>query len=410
MTKGDWYKIDEVYGENIYSVSEDEELTAADFPRRDNLSWGSDYVKSPAVIDYIKDNKDKYKEEVIVAVIDTGINIKHSMFKGRIADGYKSFVEKEQTIEDKEGHGSHVAGIIVNNTPDNVKVLPLKALDANGKGSDLDIAMAIDYAVSKNAKVINMSLGGRDIWGDNIIANAVKKAEDKGIAVVVAAGNDGKSADECVPSKIGYCITVSACDENGIISDYSNYGNCVDVCAPGNSILSAEKRHDDETECYDFKTGTSMATPYVSSAVSMLNILYPQYSEKQIESFVKNHVSKYSATDKNYGTGIIDLNNYVSDSKCGDVCFNYKNGDYYNEISVTLTTKTSGASIYYTTDGTVPSTTNGVKYSSAIKLVKDTQIRAIAFKSGMLASNVTKAEYRYSLCDFDDNFVVSGDK
>ena len=402
-------EIDDVYGENIYSICEDEELTPEDFPRRDNLSWGSDYINSPAIVDYINENNLDSKEDIVVAVIDTGINLNHGMFDGRIANGYKSFVEKEPTIEDKEGHGTHVSGIVVNNTPNNVKILPIKALASNGKGSDLDISMAVEYAITMNAKVINMSLGGKSKWGDSLITDAIKKAEALGITVVVAAGNDGESADECIPSKIEYCITVSACDKNGKIADFSNYGNCIDVCAPGVSIYSADKKNKDEKHCYDFKSGTSMATPYVASAVSLLKILYPKYSEKQIDSFVKNHVSSYSASDNNYGVGIIDLNNYVSNNKCSDVTYNYRSGDYIGEISVELNTKMNGASIYYTTDNSNPSTTNGAKYTGPVKITKDTQFKAIAVKNGMIASNITKAEYRFSLCDFDNNFIVYDD-
>ena len=396
-------EVDDVYGENVYSVNET--LTPDDFKRKDNLSWGSDFVESPALVDYINDTASINKDEVVVAVVDTGVNVDHSIFKDRIAEGGRSYVDNERDIDDKYGHGTHVAGIIVDNTPKNVKILPVKALGGNGKGTELGISQAIDYAVSKKVDVINMSLGGKANFTSSVVESSIKDAKKAGISVVVSAGNDNESADNCSPARAKECITVAASDENGDIADFSNYGYCVDVCAPGVSIYSSYKKNYGYIDTYNYESGTSMASPYVSSAICMVKMMHKDYSVSQIETFIENHVINY-AGDQRYGTGIIDLGSYTDTERCSDVVFNYPSGDYSDELNITLSCDTAGADIYYTTDNTTPSVNNGKKYTGAFAVDEATQVKAIAIKSGLGNSNVTKAEYRYRFCDFDSNFLI----
>ncbi|WP_288886424.1 S8 family serine peptidase [uncultured Eubacterium sp.] len=416
-------EIKSVSGENVYGVNDineeyyvedadinwernsvySEDYTANDFLRKDNLSWGSDFIESPFLVDYIKDSKDINKKDVVVAVIDTGVNVKHSIFEDRIVDGARSFVFSEPGIDDKYGHGTHIAGIIVDNTPSNVKILPIKALGANGKGSDLSISAAIDYAVEMGVDAINMSLGGKATWTTSLVEDSIKNAKNNGISVVVSAGNENDNADECSPSRSDACITVSACDDKGNIADFSNYGDCVDVCAPGVSIYSSYKSMYGYLDTYNYESGTSMATPYVTSAICMVKMLNKDFDVNQVEEFIEEHVDEYVA-DKNYGSGIIDLGSYLDGERCSDVIFDHSSGNPGdNPIEVKLSCATEGASIYYTTDNTTPSVNNGTKYSEPIIVEHKAQIKAIAINEGLLNSNVTKAEY------IDDNEVFDSD-
>ena len=382
-------KVESVYGENIYSVDDasvddyisvksineqyyktneykanaaDGSFTPDSFPRRDNLSWGSDYIKSPTLVDYINESSTINKKEMVVAVIDTGVNVDHSIFKGRIARGGRSYVTTEPTVDDEYGHGSHVAGIIVDNTPSNVKILPIKALGKTGKGSDLAIANAVDYAIFKKVDVINMSLGGKSTWTDSLLEKNIKKAIKAGISVVVGSGNEGKSADNYSPARLSECITVAASDVDGSVASFSNYGECIDVCAPGVGINSAYMKKAGYVDTYNYESGTSMATPFVASTVCMVKMMNPNYTPSVVEKSIKSHVLPIES-DKKYGNGIIELSNYVSGTRCGDVVFNHLNGEYFDESSlkVELSSSTSGATIYYTTDNTNPSATNGKK-------------------------------------------------
>uniref|UniRef100_UPI0025F1F80E S8 family serine peptidase n=1 Tax=Eubacterium sp. TaxID=142586 RepID=UPI0025F1F80E len=419
-------EIKSVSGENVYGVNDineeyydedadinwernsvySEDYTANDFLRKDNLSWGSDFIESPFLVDYIMDSKDINKKDVVVAVIDTGVNVKHSIFEDRIVDGARSYVFSEPSIDDKYGHGTHVAGIIVDNTPSNVKILPIKALGANGKGSDLSISAAIDYAVEMGVDAINMSLGGKATWTTSLVEDSIKNAKKNGISVVVSAGNENDNADECSPSRCDACITVSACDDEGNIADFSNYGDCVDVCAPGVSIYSSYKSMYGYLDTYNYESGTSMATPFVTSALCMVKMLHDDFNVNQVEEFIEGHVRDYEA-DKNYGSGIINVGSYLDGERCSDVIFDHSSGDMgENGGEVKLSCDTEGASIYYTLDNSTPSINNGTKYSEPISVKNRAQIKAIAIKEGMLNSNVTKAEYIDSHQVFDSDFLI----
>ena len=408
-------EIKSVSGENVYSVNDDidwnsnsvysSDFTASDFQRRDNLSWGSDFIESPFLVDYINDLKDIEKREFVVAVVDTGVNVKHSIFKDRIADGARSYVLGDISVDDDYGHGTHVAGIIADNTPSNVKILPIKALNANGKGSDISISAAIDYAVEMDVDAINMSLGGKPTWTTSLVEDSIKNAKKNGINVVVSAGNENSNADDCSPSRSENCITVSACDEEGKIASFSNYGDCVDVCAPGVSIYSSYKSMYGYLDTYNYMNGTSMATPYVTSAVCMVKMLHKDFDVNQIEEFIEGYVNEYEA-DKNYGSGIIDLGSYLDGERCSDVIFDYSSGDIGTGEEVKLSCSTEGASIYYTTDNSTPSANNGTEYSEPIFVKNGTQLKAIAIKEGLYDSNVTKVEYIDYDRAFDSDYLI----
>ena len=120
------------------AIGEPTEVAEAEFKRASHFSL----LDTENVWKSLKNSSTPGKG-VVIAVIDTGVNVDHSIFKGRIASGGRSYVTTEPTVDDEYGHGSHVAGIIVDNTPSNVKILPIKALGKTGKGSDLAIANAV---------------------------------------------------------------------------------------------------------------------------------------------------------------------------------------------------------------------------------------------------------------------------
>ncbi len=387
-----------VTGENTYSTCA---YTAADFPLSENLSWGADYIDSPQAVSYAKENK--LNKQVTVAVIDTGVDVDHQYLQGRILGTSKSVINS--SYDDQNGHGTHVSGIIVDNTPDNVKILAVQALNAAGKGTDYQLASAVNYAVSQKVDVINMSLGGLDVWSNSVLKTAIQNAYDNNITICVAAGNESDNAKNYYPANSSCCITVGAVDSSGKPGYYSNYGSVVDVSAPGSNIFSSITDGD-----YAEASGTSMATPFVSAACAMKILLTGKNSPKSTISYVKKNVTPHNDNRKDkYGTGIISLTNYVPKERTAPVCFNRLGGYYQdNSISISMSSADKSAKIYYTTDGTEPTKKNGTLYSKAITISKTTTFKAVAYDGSKYKSKVTKASYIFGQIARESDFTLKG--
>lgn len=393
--------VTEVSGENIYTVSD---YTADDFPLDENLSWGADYIDSPQLVDYARENN--VTGTVTVGIVDTGINTNHSFLKNRIDPKSRSCVSSEPTVEDNNGHGSHVAGIITDNTPENVRILAVKGLDANGQGTDSQLAAGIRAAADNGAEVINMSFGGLDLFGaSGVLKSALKYAYDKGVILVAAAGNESTDAGNTIPANSSYCITVAATDAVGEPAFFSNYGSVVDVAAPGVNINSSYKKSA-QADNYYRASGTSMATPFVVAACADAQLLHGKMRFAAMKSFITSHVTPYGATNKHYGAGIISLTDYAAVERSGPVVFSVLSGFYTEPMTVTLRSADSDAAIYYTTDGTVPDSTNGTLYTAPLTVDDDTCLKAVAYTDGKYKSKTTKALYQYSDSDIESNYLI----
>lgn len=195
-----------------------------------------------------------------VAIIDTGVNYNHvdligSMWAGGGTypnHGY-DFVEGDNDPMDLNGHGTHVAGIIggtganTNGTTGvcwKSNIMALRALGANGSGMTSDIVLAINFAVTNGAKVISMSLGQKNI--DASMNTALTNASNAGVAIIVAAGNDGANNEApgtpVYPcnSTVANLVCVTALDQKYSLASFSNYGTTsVDIGAPGTNIQSS---------------------------------------------------------------------------------------------------------------------------------------------------------------------------
>ena len=233
--------------------------------------------------------------DVKVAVIDTGIDYTHVDLAGKFAGGY-DFVNGDSDPMDDHGHGTHVSGTIaasINNLtggdPDNgvdpaeegvagiapnARILAYKVCDLNGSCNDFAIAQAIALAVQQQAKVINMSLGGAEF--SQAMYDAVQDAWLAGLVIVAGAGNNG-TTDLFYPAAFDNVISVGASDEDDLRASFSNYGNWVDIAAPGNVILSTYpmsgcslENTPGDTGCYAWNSGTSMATPHVAGAAALV--------------------------------------------------------------------------------------------------------------------------------------------
>ena len=265
--------------------------------------WGSERVSSALMKRVIKD-----KPKVTVAVIDTGIDETHPVFKNRLVTGV-NFVKYGKPPIDDNDHGTHVSGTVVQNTPENVQIMPLKVLDADGFGSDYLCKLGIDYALQNDAKVVNLSFGGYCEEKNCILSKAVKNAVSKGVTVIVSAGNDETDTANFCPANVSQAITVTASDIFDELASFSNFGAAVDICAPGYDIYSAIRGGE-----YGWMSGTSMASPHISAAAAMIKMNEPNLTPAQIESKITASAQDAGTKgkDKYFGHGILNLALYLN--------------------------------------------------------------------------------------------------
>lgn len=358
--------------------------------------YGCAMVNSKVAINKVA-NMEK-APEVIVAVFDSGLTNDHSYFDtSRILDGGKTLWGT--TTNDGHGHGTHVTGIIYNNTPANVKFRPYKVISDNNMGSLLSVALNVSVAVDKGADVINMSLGNySDVYTYLTFSDAVSYAKNKNVPVVVAAGNDFEELTTQVPALIDDCITVSSVNDAMQPSEFSNYGYTVDVAAPGekiNSVVPYENKiKENGISCnnhyYATVSGTSMATPFVSAAVAILLSLDPTLTVSDIETILEQTAQVPGNWDTDYGAGIVDFSEMMTLTKTTAPIIKLTEDG-------AVITATAQAKIYYTTDGSIPVVGESELYSGEpIKTTGVEKIRAIAFIEGQLQSNITTRALKWT--------------
>jgi len=266
--------------------------------------WGASAVHSQTAIDYI--TKQKIKRQVIVGVLDTGIDPNHPLFQGRLIETSSNFTSDPSY--DKNGHGTHTAGIIAANTPaESVKICAVKVLSDDGMGDLLGASLGIIWAAQTlKADVISMSLGGfTNGEAPQFLAEAVDYAQACGVVLVAAAGNDSADYRRYMPGGLENIITVGALDKDLRVSYYSNFGPGLDLVAPGTGIISARAGNDG----YISMDGTSMATPFVAAAAACARLIFPNYTYGQIESKLKHDALDLGAPgpDELYGFGLVDF-------------------------------------------------------------------------------------------------------
>jgi len=264
--------------------------------------------------------------EVTVAIIDTGVDYTHPDLANRVdTKNDYDYVNHDSNAMDDNGHGTHVAGILaaeLNNRvgiagtagPANVKILPLKVLDKEGDGDLYDAAMAIRDAADLGADVINLSLGGywdeRRYGKPKTMMEAVDYATGKGAVVIAAAGNEKDDTDYYIPASISDVITVSAVDEDLKFASFSNFGDSVDIAAPGENILSTWLGGG-----YVYGEGTSMATPFVAGAAALLKVQNPDLDPEELTDLLLEATTDLGkkGDDDLYGEGFLNVYQALQD-------------------------------------------------------------------------------------------------
>ncbi|MGW8761569.1 S8 family serine peptidase [Streptomyces sp. NPDC055815] len=231
-------------------------------------SWGLDRIDQAETA-----GDDKYTypdgggEGVTAYVIDTGVRITHQDFGGRATHGFDA-VDNDDSADDGNGHGTHVAGTIAGTShgvAKKAKIVAVRVLDDQGSGTTEQVVAGIDWVTQNHSgpSVANMSLGG---GADEALDAAVQRAIASGVTFAVAAGNESSDAGQGSPARVPEAITVASSTKDDEQSDFSNFGAVVDLYAPGSDITSDWNDSDTGTKTI---SGTSMATPHVTGAAAL---------------------------------------------------------------------------------------------------------------------------------------------
>lgn len=244
-----------------------------------NQQYGLQNTGPGAWVRLAWDHSTKRGSGLIIAVVDSGVDLQHPDLIGQIQPGGWDFVNDDNNPDDDHGHGTHVAGIIAakaNNLQGiagiahNAKVLPVKVLNAANTGNTFNIAAGIVYAVDRGAKIINLSLGGPT--PSTTTEGAIDYAVGRGVIVVAAAGNDGPGTT-LYPAAFDNVISVGAHDSTGATASFSSTNSQVDISAAGVDIISTipiSGATVTDPSGYRLLSGTSMAAPHVSGIVGLI--------------------------------------------------------------------------------------------------------------------------------------------
>ncbi len=391
-------------GENIESAS-----TLFSAPKYIHTSdafaqrWWTDLIRD----EYLNPNNDPYQwhhsmintysawgvttgsEDVLVAVVDSGINTNNIDLTGQVAAGGYDFTKNEEletdVNNDTNGHGTHVSGIIAAalngdlgaGIAPGVKLLPLKVVSGSSV-SNANVVKAVTYAITAGADIINLSLGGSGY--SSVIDQAMKDAYEAGLTVVAAMGNDHASNIVKYPAYFDTVISVCSVNEAGSLSGFSSFGEWADIAAPGSGIYSCSKS---DPKKYRYDEGTSMACPVVSGACALYMSAMGHVDPDTMKAVIKNSVT--GSAGPATGAGILDLAKMfdgdstapailLTGSDSETVIAQVQDGDAYTvseEVAETATIafkamnfdaseeSNEGTTIVYTTDGTVPFVSGG---------------------------------------------------
>jgi thermitase len=249
---------------------------------------------------------------VPIAVLDTGVDPTHPDLASKLLSGY-NFYDGNTDTRDVYGHGTAVAGVaaaLSNNSFGvtgiawNNPIMPLRISAPDGWATYSAMASAITYAVDKGVRVINLSYGGTS--SSTTLQNAVNYAWNKGAIVFASAGNSSTDSPT-YPAACTNAVAISATTSNDLLASFSNYGNWIDLSAPGSGIYTTLNGGG-----YGYKSGTSFSAPIAAGLAALIISANPSLSNKDVVDIMKMNADDLGSTgfDPYYGYGRI--NNYRS--------------------------------------------------------------------------------------------------
>ncbi len=397
------------------SKAKEEKPTYDGVPDRLN-SWGGEVSGAYAVKDYLTNNNSITKNDVTVAVVDSGIEYDHEFFSDKQdrleRTNFTTIHNKKEDEYDVHGHGTAVTSVIVDSTPDNVKVRNYKVTD-KGTFKYSDATIAILQAVIDGADIINCSFAFTS-WttslDSELFADVLKDTYNQGVLLVCSAGNytnESMQPATTLPSTSDYVLCVTGLEER-LKPTYSK-GKCVDVSAPGKNIPTAYKGS------YEYLNGTSFSSPLTASVCAEILTIYPSYTPEKLIDIIKETAVPYDyicALDGMfdiYGTGFIDAVEAVGIERVEKISSNLDGGQYKSEIILTLTAP-DDAEIYYSMNNRYPTKETGILYTEPICIYSNQFIvNAVAYNDSDAPSRLFSNFYRSSILEDESNFEIDKD-
>ena len=277
--------------------------------------WALPRIDAPAAWDLVTGTR-----AVTIAIVDSGLDMVHPEFSGRIVAPW-DVVYDDGDPEDTCGHGTHVTGILgatgnnaigIAGMAWDVNLMPVRVLNETCRGTEADVAAGIAYAVAQGAQIINLSLGGDTLLpceeGFQVMNQAVQNAHAAGRLVVAAAGNSGADRLLC-PARQVEALAVGATTPDDTRAGFSNYGEGLDLVAPGQSIYSTVPG-----DSYAEKSGTSMATPHVAGLAALVWSLFPDLTRDEVRDIMEATADDLGSPgwDADFGFGRINAGRAVA--------------------------------------------------------------------------------------------------
>lgn len=386
---------------NVKSVAPDEvvaplqgkkvkTVSASELEEKDYLcDWSVNRTQSKRLQEYLS-AENIPMQDVVIGVKDNGVYYDHKFLEGRILRTYYNNTESGTPNDEygaPEDHGTAVCSVIVDNTPQNIKIKMFKVLNDNGLAPTSMIASGILEAVERNVDVISISLGYFDKSG--LTAEAVRRAYACNIPMFACVSNDSTVDDTVVPANVTECIAVTSSDINGLISEWTTWTYKTDVAAPGEDIAVATMQ-----DKYDIWSGTSFATPCAASLGAILKSVYPNITVDEIDERIKKtafaikEFRGYTSAQGQHlddvytifqGAGMVQFCNALSIDKLAAVQTNLEDKTYIGAQLCSMQCTDKKAIILYTTDGTYPTLENAIEYTAPFEVTKRTRIRSVAY-------------------------------
>jgi thermitase len=310
---------------NLIRYVEPDMKVQVDFVPNDpywSLQWGPQRIQADWAWNTTLGSK-----SVLVAIVDTGIDYNHpDLIENYVPLGY-NWVDNNSYPLDDFGHGTHVAGIIaasINNGIGiaglaQVRIMAEKSFDANGSGYDEWIAEGILDAAEKGAKIISMSFGGPD--DSQLVHDAIKAAYDNGTLLIAAAGNDDSNI-KSYPAAYKEVVSVAATDESDNKASFSNWGDWIELAAPGVDIYSTTPTYHVTLNNYgisinyDYLSGTSMACPHVAGVAALVWSVRPNATRDWVRLWLRYTADDLGVPgfDELYGYGRVNAFKALTES------------------------------------------------------------------------------------------------
>lgn len=397
-----------------------------------SLSYGNPMVGGDEAKTYVS-NHNVELNDVNVALVDSGVLFSNEMFDGRVTDSGVNLSDTgdTDTALDGNGHGSHIASIIVDNTTDNVHITAYKVLNQYRVGTHLAVATGINMAVEDGADIISLSITSED--RSELIIDAVKNAYANGVIIVNSAGNNSDDVANYYPANMDEVFTVGAIDEYGCRAFFSNFGEEIDFVAPGHNIEMTGFRESTDTK-NPTDSGTSFSVPYVTAAAAMVlsvdpNLGIEEVKQRLIDSCIPmdslsfrdgfhpiedyDPVTAWYIADSDplteeecYGYGMPQILKAMGITENNNpVGFSVQSGSYHETFELTLTAD-EGSDIYYTTEEVYPSPENATLYTGPIEVSGTMSVRAIAVSEDKSKSAPVACKYFMSYYADEDDFEI----